>query len=76
MTQREFSRACPRAFEMLPSAYRGDDCLEFYYRYVPQAARTLIFCAPREDQVDVLGDWECVYDSNAKQWIKYISDGI
>lgn len=56
-----------KAYEALSEAYREDDCLMFYEQYRG------LFCEPRKDQIEVLGDW-CmmllIYPAHNPEWVQ------
>lgn len=62
MTTNQLEDCYPEAWEALPSAYRADSCLEFYW------ADELLHARPTTDQVAILGKWVCVFDPHHKTW--------
>lgn len=52
-----------RAYNALPSTYRNDSCLGFF---VTEDNR--LFCGPKPDQVEVLGDWESEFVNG--RWVE------
>lgn len=64
VTQSELEVKFPQAFAALPEPYQADSCLEFYID-----CNSNICCAPKADQVNILGNWECMFDAIQREWI-------
>ena len=57
MTTLELCTKHPKAYEALPEAYQGADCLYFFEE------DGMLLCEPAEGQEVVLGQWTAIYSS-------------
>ena len=62
MNTMELCTKNPNAYEALPEAYQGDDCLYFY------EDKGMLFCRPAEGQEGALGQWVAKYSESEKCW--------
>lgn len=61
--QKEFSWDNPKAWAMLPKAYRNDSCLQFF-----KTGSGLLLAEPKPDQVEALGHWTGVFLPRTNTW--------
>ena len=50
------------AYEVLPEAYRNDDCLEFWVE------DNTLCCRPMVSEIAALGSWVCFYNEDSDDW--------
>jgi hypothetical protein len=62
LSQEEFSKKHPEAFEGLPECYQADSVLLF------GEDESGLYCFPKESEIHALGDWTSMWEPKKKQW--------
>lgn len=68
----ELQERFPSAWAALPEPYQSDHCVEFFLSWTLKGRDAVLLeicCRPKDEEMDILGDWTAKYDERAREWL-------